>query len=86
MPPRQLETIAGSVETRGVLHGTASEHQGVVLTTAEGKRYRLQRVGGNPFRDAPTEALSGRTVTLEGYRVGDVFRFVRVCERSGDAD
>jgi len=77
---RQLEKIAGSVEVRGVLKGTASAHEGVVLTTADGKRYRLQRVGGNPFRDAATEALSGRSVTLEGYRVGDVFRFVRVSE------
>ena len=81
---RTLEKIKGRVEAQTVLRGTASEHKGIVLTTDEGERLRLQRIGGNPFADPVTQALAGSEVSLEGFRLGSVFRFNRVCDREGD--
>jgi len=77
---RDLEKIKGYVNAQTVLKGTASEHRGIVLTTAEGNRLRLQRLGGNPFSDPVTEALAGQAVSLEGFRLGSVFRFTKICE------
>jgi hypothetical protein len=71
------ETVAGYVETRDVLKGTGSEHQGVVLTTDSGEQLRLQRIGGNPFSDPETMKLIGHKVSLVGYRLGGVFRYVQ---------
>lgn len=74
---RRMETIEGRVEPASVARGTASGHTGLVLTTGDGERLVLQRVGGNPFRDAVTEGLAGQDVSLEGFRLGSVFRFVK---------
>lgn len=74
---RRMETIEGHVEPSPVARGTASEHFGLVLTTPKGEKLVLQRVGGNPFRDSVTEDLAGQDVSLEGFRLGSVFRFVR---------
>ena len=79
---RQLERIEGQVEAQRVLKATGSEHTGIVLTTSRGEQLRLQRVGGNPFKDAMTEALAGSKVLLEGFRLDNVFRYVRVCDRA----
>ena len=68
--------IEGIVEEHKVLKGTGSEHEGVVLTTDDGEKLRLQRVGGNPFSDSVTKALVGRRVSLTGYRLGNVFRYI----------
>ena len=76
MSKEQPESIEGIVEEHPVLRGTASEHQGVILTTAAGEKLRLQRIGGNPFSDPVTKSLIGRKVSLQGYRLGNVFRFV----------
>ena len=78
MSKEQPETIEGLVEERTVLKGTASQHEGVVLTTNDGEKLRLQRIGGNPFADAVTRRLVGRKVSLQGYRRGGVFRFIAV--------
>ena len=77
---RRLEKVVGTVEPRRVRRGTASEHDALVLTTEEGETLILQRVGANPFADARTRKLEGRHVCVSGYRVGSVFRFVRVDE------
>lgn len=77
---RRRDTVAGQVEARAVLKGTGSAHKGVVLTTPAGEELILQRVGGNAFQDPTTRALAGRRVTVEGYRLGGVFRFTRVVE------
>ena len=71
------ESVAGLVETRVVLEGTGSEHEGVILTTDSGERLRLQRIGGNPFSDPVTRQLIGHKVLLKGYRLGQVFRYVQ---------
>jgi len=75
---RPLERVKGSVNARTVLGGTASQHEGIVLTTDGGEQLHLQRVGGNPFGDDVTRALTGTNVTVEGYRLGGVFRYVSV--------
>jgi hypothetical protein len=71
------ESVAGFVETRAVLEGTGSEHEGVILRTDSGERLRLQRIGGNPFSDPVTIRLIGHKVSLTGYRLGQVFRYVQ---------
>ena len=81
---RALEIVAGRVESRRVLKGTGSEHEGIVLTTADGERLRLQRLGGNPFADAETQALAGHRVELEGYRLGSIFRFTKIISNEED--
>lgn len=70
------QEIAGTVHSQNVLGGTASEHEGVVLTTESGERLRLQRIGGNPFSDPVTRQLVGQKVSLKGYRLGQIFRYV----------
>jgi len=73
---RKLERLRGRVTHTAVRKGTGSEHEGVVLETAGGERLILVRIGGNPFDDPDTRALAGRTVEVEGYRVGNELRFV----------
>jgi hypothetical protein len=75
-PKRKLVRVRGRVTSEVVKRGTASEHTGAVLETAEGKRLFLVRHGGNPFDDAPTRDLVGKTVDAKGYRIGDELRFV----------
>ena len=73
---RIVEHFEGVVERADVRRGTGSEHRGVVLVSDAGDRLILQRVGGNPFDDEPTRALVGRRVRAEGYRLGDILRYV----------
>ena len=58
--------------------GTASEHTGVVLETSDGERLLLVRLGGNPFEDTATKELHGRTIEVEGYRIGNELRYTSV--------
>lgn len=68
--------LCGRVERKTVRHGTASEHEALMLHTDEGEALILQRIGGNPFRDPETDRLEGFRVTVEGYRLGRLFRYV----------
>ena len=63
--------------------GTGTEHTGVVLTTPEGERLVLQRIGGHPFSDPETRNLAGHDVSVEGFRLGRVFRYHRADVGSG---
>lgn len=72
---RQLERLSGTVQRELVRKGTASEHDAVVLHTTAGERLILQRIGGNPFDDSATRELAGRDVCVEGFRLGDIFRY-----------
>lgn len=74
---RRLEQLTGRVESQLARRGTGSEHQAVVLCIEGGERIILQRIGGNPFDDSETRYLAGHEVQVEGYRLGDIFRFVR---------
>lgn len=71
----QVEELQGRVTAKRVLHGTASEHTGIVLETRAGEHLRLQRVGGNPFVDDITQQMIGRLVRVTGVRLGNIFRY-----------
>jgi hypothetical protein len=68
----------GVVRVRELRPGTGSAHCGPVLCTDGGETLPLVRIGANPFDDPETRALEGQRVCLEGYLVGQDFRFVRV--------
>jgi hypothetical protein len=48
---------------------------GVTLKTREGKKWIL-RIGSNPFYDAETRKLSGRSLEVEGYCLGNELHYV----------
>jgi hypothetical protein len=73
---RKLERVAGVADSAVVRRGTASEHRAVVLTTDAGERLILQRIGGNAFSDEPTDRLAGQLVSVLGFRLGDIFRYL----------
>ena len=81
MPPdRNLEKVKGRVSMATVRRGTASEHTGVVLETPEGDRLILIRLGSNPFEIEESRNLAGRELEVEGYRVGNEFRYTAIHE------
>ena len=57
--------LRGRVTKRVLFAGTKSEHEGLVLVTAEGE-FKLQRKGGNPFWDEKLAALQGKEIEAEG--------------------
>ncbi|MCC7033381.1 MAG: hypothetical protein IT179_11170 [Acidobacteria bacterium] len=73
--PAPPVVLCGHVARTRVRHGTGSEHIAVVLRTDEGEELILQRIGANPFEDPEGEKLVGHRVTVEGYRLGNVFRY-----------
>jgi hypothetical protein len=75
--------LCGDVIHSDVRHGTASEHTALVLRTDEGEELILQRIGANPFKDPEGEKLVGHRVTVEGYRLGKVFRYVTASREKG---
>lgn len=57
--------ISGRVRKKILYAGTKSEHEGLVLVTAEGE-LKLQRKGGNPFWDEILADLEGKEIEAEG--------------------
>jgi len=55
----------GTVKRKLVRRGSKSEHEALVLVTAEGE-YKLRRIGGNPFRDETLAELEGRRISCTG--------------------
>lgn len=55
----------GLVAKQQVARGSKSEHEAVVLQTAEGP-LKLRRVGGNAFSDAVLNQLVGQEISCEG--------------------
>ena len=70
------ERLRGAVTRHRVRQGTAGAHEAVVLHTDGGEELILQRVSGNPFSDPETDNLVGQRVTVEGYRLNKIFRYV----------
>lgn len=70
------ERLHGAVTRQRVRQGTAGAHEAVVLHTDGGETLILQRISGNPFSDPETNDLVGQRVTVEGYRLRNVFRYV----------
>jgi hypothetical protein len=79
---RKLIRVQGHARLETVRKGTGSEHDGVVLETPDGERLILVRLRGNPFDDPQTRALCGRTIEVEGYRVGSELRYVAARDAS----
>jgi len=57
--------IRGRVTKKLLYAGTKSEHEGLVLVSADGE-FKLQRKGGNPFRDETLAELEGKEIEAEG--------------------
>ena len=70
------ERLRGAVTRQRVRQGTAGAHEAVVLHTDGGEELILQRVSGNPFSDPETNNLVGQRVTVAGYRMNKIFRYV----------
>jgi hypothetical protein len=79
---KPVERLTGQVEQGLVRKGTASEHVASILVTDAGERLILQRIGGNPFDDKETRSLVGKSVAVEGHRLGDIFRFTKADTRN----
>jgi hypothetical protein len=57
--------LRGKVVKKLLYAGTKSEHEGLVLVTAEGE-FKLRRKGGNPFWDETLADLEGKQIEVEG--------------------
>ena len=57
--------LKGKVAKKQLYAGTKSEHEGLVLITSDGE-FKLQRKGGNPFRDDVLAELEGKEIEAEG--------------------
>jgi hypothetical protein len=57
--------LRGHVTKKLLYAGTKSEHEGLVLVTADGE-FKLQRKGGNPFWDGILAELEGKEIEAEG--------------------
>ena len=57
--------LRGRVTKKLLYAGTKSEHEGLVLVTADGE-FRLQRKGGNPFWDEILAELEEKEIEAEG--------------------
>ena len=57
--------LRGKVAKKLLYAGTKSEHEGLVLVTADGE-FKLQRKGGNPFWDETLAELEGKEIEAEG--------------------
>jgi len=57
--------LKGKVVEGTFSKGSKSEHNAVYLDTGENK-YRLKRIGGNPFFDDTLHKLIGKTIEVEG--------------------
>jgi hypothetical protein len=79
-PDRKIEKVKGYASLATVRRGTASEHTGIVLDTAEGEHLILIRLGSNPFEIEDSRNLAGRQLEVEGYRVGNELRYTAIHE------
>lgn len=59
-------TYQGHVVRKRVSKGSKSEHEAIVLVTADGQEYKLRRQEGNPFRDPELDVLEGKRIECEG--------------------
>jgi hypothetical protein len=62
--------FSGLVVKQTVGKGSKSEHDAVMLETAEG-RFLLRRQGGNPFSDPKLDRLVGKRITGTGVITGN---------------
>jgi hypothetical protein len=70
---RDSRRISGTVVRKNVAGGSKSEHQAVLLRTADGEEWLLRRLGGNAFSDPQLDELVGASITGEGQVAGNTF-------------
>ena len=68
--------IRGRVERRLIGRGSKSEHDAVVLVTAE-HVYTLRRRGGHAFQDSVLDDLVGQELEFEGELHDNVLHVTR---------
>ena len=64
-PMNRAMKLRGRVAKKLLYVGTKSEHEGLVLVTADGE-FKLQRKGGNPFWDEILAELEEKEIEAEG--------------------
>ena len=73
----ESRTVEGWVSRETYAAGSKSEHRGLILTTDEGSRYLLRRLGGPAYADPELDALVGHRVSVTGRIHRDVFLLER---------
>lgn len=66
-------TVEGWVGRETYAAGSKSEHSALMLTTGDGSRYLLRRLGGPAYADPELDPLEGHRVLVTGRIHRDVF-------------
>lgn len=74
-PNRKVVRIRGHVARETVRRGTGSEHEGLVLTTSDGRRFVLVELGRNPFEVGAAGEVAGGDVEVEGFVLDGELRY-----------
>ena len=69
----ESRTVQGWVGRDTYAAGSKSEHMALLLTTDDGARYLLRRLGGPAYADPELDALEGHRVSVTGRIHRDVF-------------
>lgn len=64
--------LSGKVVKKRVAKGSKSEREAILLQTKD-TEYILRKWGGNPFRDASLEMLTGKQITATGILDKNLF-------------
>jgi hypothetical protein len=83
-PP--IVDVAGHVERARVSPGSKSDRMAVILMAEGGARLILRRRGGHPFQDEALDAMVGKSVTLTGTRIDNLFLIDRWVETESGAE
>lgn len=73
----ESRTVEGWVGRDTYAAGSKSEHPALMLTTDDGSRYLLRRLGGPAYADPELDPLAGHRVLVTGVIHRDVFLLVR---------
>ena len=69
----ESRTVEGWVSRDTYAAGSKSEHPALMLTTDDGSRYLLRRLGGPAYADPELDSLEGHQVSVTGLIHRDVF-------------
>jgi len=69
----ESRTVEGWVSRDIYAAGSKSEHPALMLTTDDGSRYLLRRLGGPAYADPELNPLAGQRVSVTGLIHRDVF-------------
>lgn len=71
------QIFKGVLKKEIIQQGSKSEHVGMVLIVND-KKYRIVRVGKNPFMDDELEKLEGSCVVVEGDLIDRLIRAEKI--------